>query len=214
MANRHRPRASRIADSLQFGVRRLESLGPLFRVHCNQHRCCGQVGRAVLRRQLPLPGELVYLKLVLGKVGEPRCDAGGIALGLPVELSDSPSSSNSHGSTGSARTFQTRPSHAPGFRTRRNSVIVASASNQCQAPATKTASSDRSSTGIAVESDAWHLAAGLFRANAGSIRVSGSTASTVRPRARRLEVSFPVPAPRSATRAGATGASQSTAASE
>jgi len=41
-----------------------------------------------------------------------------------------PSRSRSHCSTGSATLFQTRPSHQPGFSTRRASSWVANASNQ------------------------------------------------------------------------------------
>jgi hypothetical protein len=175
-------------------VRRFESPGPLFRVHGNQRRCCGQVGRVVLRRQLPTPSELVRLKLGLGKVGEPLCDAGGIALGLPVELFRLAGQLELPRLDRVSQDVPDQTQPPSGLHdSAHNSVIVASASNQCQASATKTASSDRDSTGIAVESDSWHLAAGSFRAKTASIRASGSTASTVRPRPRRLEVSFPVP---------------------
>ena len=102
----------------------------------------------------------------------------------------------------SSRSFQIRPSHPPGRRTRAISARATGASNQWKAWATTTASTAPVTTGMRsavppTTGTPWTVVAKTSRMEA-----EGSTARHLARRACSWRVSLPVPAARSRTRCG------------
>ncbi len=114
-------------------------------------------------------------------------------------------------STRSSRIFHMSPRRPPGRSTLATSGIALAGSTQCQACAATTASTLRSGSGMLSALPARTRAPGTTATNCSRMPSEGSTATTGRPRARSCRVSFPVPAPRSATSCTFSGSSQSMA---
>ncbi len=114
-------------------------------------------------------------------------------------------------SSSSTRRFHSRASRPPGASTLATSGTARSGSTQCQAWATITRSTLPSASGICSPVPARTGTPGTARRNCSRMPADGSTAITSRPRSRSWRVSFPVPAPMSATRRACAGTSQSIA---
>ncbi len=121
-------------------------------------------------------------------------------------------SSATHASS-STRRFHSRPSRPPGASTLATSGTASAGSTQCQAWATSTTSTVPPASGIRSAVPPSTGTPGTARPSCSRIPADGSTAITSRPRSRSWRVSFPVPAPTSATRRACAGISQSIASS-
>jgi hypothetical protein len=104
--------------------------------------------------------------------------------------------------TRSSSTFHSPTRTPPGASTRAISGSARSRSNQCMAWPARTTSLLASASGSRSALPRAERTSGSARRSSASISGSGSTAVTSAPRRTSMAVSFPVPAPMSATRSG------------